>query len=101
MLSSYGHSALLVVSNFTCACCHIRAGHLSPSLSITMLSCYMQHSMTTVRRSAYVDTEEELTSDTDLVCDLYFSVDQPCQLLGVGLCGAKQPFTAELALYEV
>ncbi len=61
----------------------------------------MQHSMTTVRQAAYIETEVLCPEDTDLVCDLYLSVDQPCQLLGVGLCGAKQAFTAELALYEV
>lgn len=70
--------------------------------------------MTTMRRAPEVDTEDNLdknsSQDTDLVCTLHLSVDQPCQLLGVGVCGscsclllsvALEPFTAELGLYEV
>ncbi len=59
----------------------------------------MQHSMTTVRRAAC--SEDLIRQETDVVFYLSLSVDQPCQLLGVGLCGAKQAFTAELALFEV
>ncbi|DBA66409.1 hypothetical protein WJX79_000202 [Trebouxia sp. C0005] len=33
--------------------------------------------------------------------EIVFSVDQPCQLLGVGLCGTEGAYTAELELLEV
>ena len=33
--------------------------------------------------------------------EIVLSVDQPCQLLGVGLCGTEGAYTAELELLEV
>jgi hypothetical protein len=30
-----------------------------------------------------------------------FTVDRPCQLLGVGLCGTEGSFTVELEVFEV
>ena len=33
--------------------------------------------------------------------DIVFTVDRPCQLLGVGLCGTDAAYSAELDLLEV
>lgn len=36
-----------------------------------------------------------------MLCQVVFTVDRGCQLLGAGLCGTEGGFTVELEIYEV
>ncbi|DBB13502.1 TPA: hypothetical protein ACH3X3_000550 [Trebouxia sp. C0006] len=52
------------------------------------------------QRTSSLNTEDSWMYE-DGHDEIVFSVDQPCQLLGVGLCGTEGAYTAELELLEV
>lgn len=59
----------------------------------------MQYSLTRVHRASSLNTEDSWMYE-DGHDEIVLSVDQPCQLLGVGLCGTEGAYTAELELLE-
>ena len=60
----------------------------------------LQYSLTRVHRASSLNTDDSWMYE-DGHDEIVFSVDQPCQLLGVGLCGTEGAYTAELELLEV
>ena len=60
----------------------------------------MQYALTRAQRTSSLNTDDSWMYE-DGHDEIVFSVDQPCQLLGVGLCGTEGAFTAELELLEV
>lgn len=65
-----------------------------------MLTTCMQYSLTRVHRASSLNTEDSWMYE-DGHDEIVLSVEQPCQLLGVGLCGTEGAYTAELELLEV
>lgn len=60
----------------------------------------MQYALIRAQRTSSLNTEDSWMYE-DGHDEIVFSVDQPCQLLGVGLCGTEGAYTAELELLEV
>lgn len=61
---------------------------------------FLQYSLTRVHRASSLNTDDSWMYE-DGHDEIVLSVDQPCQLLGVGLCGTEGAYTAELELLEV
>lgn len=60
----------------------------------------MQYALIRAQRTSSLNTDDSWMYE-DGHDEIVFSVDQPCQLLGVGLCGTEGAYTAELELLEV
>lgn len=60
----------------------------------------MQYALVRAQRTSSLNTDDSWMYE-DGHDEIVFSVDQPCQLLGVGLCGTEGAYTAELELLEV
>eukprot|EP00891_Asterochloris_glomerata_P007398 jgi/Astpho2/7398/Aster-x0768 len=58
------------------------------------------YSVVTAQRMSCMNTEDTWMYE-DGSDDIVFTVDRPCQLLGVGLCGTDAAYSAELDLLEV
>ena len=56
--------------------------------------------MTRVQRAAALNVEDSWMYE-DGQDEVVLTVDRPCQLLGVGLCGTEGGLTVELDVYEV
>ncbi len=65
-----------------------------------MVAPCMQYALIRAQRTSSLNTEDSWMYE-DGHDEVVFSVDQPCQLLGVGLCGTEGAYTAELELLEV
>lgn len=65
-----------------------------------MVPLCMQYALIRAQRTSSLNTEDSWMYE-DGHDEIVFSVDQPCQLLGVGLCGTEGAYTAELELLEV
>ena len=59
-----------------------------------------QFNVTRVQRAAALNVEDSWMYE-DGQDEVVFTVDQACQLLGVGLCGTEGGLTVELDVYEV
>lgn len=66
----------------------------------TQLPLLPQYSVVTAQRMSCMNTEDTWMYE-DGSDDIVFTVDRPCQLLGVGLCGTDAAYSAELDLLEV
>lgn len=75
------------------------------SLHIRGLAFGMQHSLTKVGLAGHVNDDSPFHRlqewDKNEGMKWFLTVDQPCHLLGVGGCGARSAFTAELQIFEV
>ena len=60
----------------------------------------LQYALTRAQRTSSLNTDDSWMYE-DGHDEIAFSVDQPCQLLGIGLCGTEGAFTAEIELLEV
>ena len=60
----------------------------------------VQYGMTRAKRASCLNTDDSWMYE-DGADEILFSVDQECQLLGIGLCGTEGAFTAEVDLREV
>lgn len=68
--------------------------------AVVMVPLRMQYALIRAQRTSSLNTEDSWMYE-DGHDEVVFSVDQPCQLLGVGLCGTEGAYTAELELLEV
>ena len=68
--------------------------------TVVMVPLCMQYALIRAQRTSSLNTEDSWMYE-DGHDEIVFSVDQPCQLLGVGLCGTEGAYTAELELLEV
>ena len=68
--------------------------------TVVMVPPCMQYALIRAQRTSSLNTEDSWMYE-DGHDEIVFSVDQPCQLLGVGLCGTEGAYTAELELLEV
>ncbi len=68
--------------------------------SIVNVVMMLQYALTRAQRTSSLNTDDSWMYE-DGHDEIVFSVDQPCQLLGVGLCGTEGAYTAELELLEV
>lgn len=58
------------------------------------------YALTRAQRAGSLNTDDSWMYE-DGHDEIVFTVDQPCQLLGVGLCGTEGAYTVELELLEV
>lgn len=80
-------------------CSQVDATADDHTIACSILLC-LQFSLTRVHRASSLNTDDSWLYE-DGHDEIVLSVDQPCQLLGVGLCGTEGAYTAELELLEV
>ena len=68
--------------------------------SINLFALCLQYALTRAQRAGSLNTDDSWMYE-DGHDEIVFTVDQPCQLLGVGLCGTEGAYTVELELLEV